>query len=97
MREGGGEVAGSQLMNTAVHRSPNELWRSNFIFNLCLCTTAADIAHLISQLEYTLESKIKYTHDSSDFSFYLRFVFLQNAIHEQTYKPEFSSLIDCFV
>jgi hypothetical protein len=28
-------VAGSQLMSTAVHRSPNKLWRSNSIFNLC--------------------------------------------------------------
>ncbi len=32
---GGGEgVAGSQPMSTAVHRSPNKLWRSNSIFNL---------------------------------------------------------------
>jgi hypothetical protein len=31
-REGG--VAGSQPMSTAVHRSPNKLWRSNSIFNL---------------------------------------------------------------
>ncbi len=30
-REG---VAGSQPMSTAVHRSPNKLWRSNTIFNL---------------------------------------------------------------
>jgi hypothetical protein len=30
---GRGEVAGSQPMNTAVHRSPNKLWRSNSIFN----------------------------------------------------------------
>ncbi len=29
-----GEVAGSQLMNTAVHRSSNKFWRSNSIFNL---------------------------------------------------------------
>ncbi len=28
-----GGVAGSQPMNTAVHRSPNKLWRSNSIFN----------------------------------------------------------------
>jgi hypothetical protein len=39
---GKGVVAGSQPMNTAVvHRSPNKLWRSNPIFNLCtvnLCT-----------------------------------------------------------
>ncbi len=33
MREKGG-VAGSQPMSTAVHRSPNKLWRSNAIFNL---------------------------------------------------------------
>jgi hypothetical protein len=32
---GGGGVAGSQLKSTAVHRSPNKLWRSYFIFNLC--------------------------------------------------------------
>ncbi len=31
---GKGEVARSQPMSTAVHRSPNKLWRSNFIFNL---------------------------------------------------------------
>jgi hypothetical protein len=33
----GGErgVAGSQPMSGAVHRSPNKLWRSNSIFNLC--------------------------------------------------------------
>jgi hypothetical protein len=31
---GGGGVAGSQPMSTAVHRSPNKLWRSNAIFNL---------------------------------------------------------------
>ncbi len=28
---GRGVVAGFQLMSTAVHRSPNELWRYNFI------------------------------------------------------------------
>jgi hypothetical protein len=33
---GGGGVAGSQPMSTAVHRSPKQLWRSNSIFNLCL-------------------------------------------------------------
>jgi hypothetical protein len=33
---GRGRVAGSQPMSTAVHRSPNKLWRSNSIFNLCL-------------------------------------------------------------
>ncbi len=33
---GVGGVAGSQPMNTAVHRSPNKLWRFNSIFNLCL-------------------------------------------------------------
>ncbi len=33
---GGGGVAGSQPMSTAVvHRSPNKFWRSNSIFNLC--------------------------------------------------------------
>ncbi len=30
----GGGVAGSQPISTAVHRSPNKLWRSNSIFNL---------------------------------------------------------------
>jgi hypothetical protein len=30
---GRGGVAGSQPMSTAVHRSPNKLWRSNSIFN----------------------------------------------------------------
>ncbi len=32
---GGGGVAGSQPMSTAVHRSRNKLWRSNSIFDLC--------------------------------------------------------------
>ncbi len=31
---GKGGVAGPQPMSTAVHRSPNKLWRSNSIFNL---------------------------------------------------------------
>ena len=31
---GGGGVAGSQPMNTDVHRGQNNLWRSNSIFNL---------------------------------------------------------------
>ncbi len=31
---GGGGVACSQPMSTAVHRSPNKLWRSNSMFNL---------------------------------------------------------------
>jgi hypothetical protein len=31
---GRGEFAGSQLMSTAVHRSPNKLWRSNSIFDI---------------------------------------------------------------
>jgi hypothetical protein len=31
-----GGVAGSLPMSTAVHRSPNKLWRSNSIFNLCI-------------------------------------------------------------
>jgi hypothetical protein len=31
---GGGGVAGSQPMSTAVHRSPNKLFRSNSTFNL---------------------------------------------------------------
>jgi hypothetical protein len=30
---GGGEVAGTQPMSTAVHRSPNKLLKSNSIFN----------------------------------------------------------------
>jgi hypothetical protein len=32
---GEGGVAGSQPTITAVHRSPNNLWRSYSIFNLC--------------------------------------------------------------
>ncbi len=32
---GRGGVVGSQPMSTAVDRSPNKLWRTNFIFNLC--------------------------------------------------------------
>ncbi len=31
---GGGGVAGSQPISTALHRSPNKLWRSNLIFDL---------------------------------------------------------------
>ncbi len=31
---GRGGVAGSQPVSTAVHRSPNKVWRSNSIFNL---------------------------------------------------------------
>jgi hypothetical protein len=31
---GGCGVSGVRPMGTAVHRSPNKLWRSNFIFNL---------------------------------------------------------------
>jgi hypothetical protein len=37
-REGGWVVV-SQSINTAVHRSPNKLWRSNSIFNLWLKPT----------------------------------------------------------
>ncbi len=33
-RGGGRGGAGSQPMGTAVHRSPNKLWRSNSIFNM---------------------------------------------------------------
>ncbi len=33
-RGGGGGWAGSQPMSTAVHRSPNRLWRYNTVFNL---------------------------------------------------------------
>jgi hypothetical protein len=33
---GGGGIAGSQPTSTAVHRSPNKLWRFNSIFNLCV-------------------------------------------------------------
>ncbi len=44
--DGGEGGAGSQPMSTAVHRSPNKLWRSNYIFNLgCIlkspCTTSS--------------------------------------------------------
>ncbi len=36
---GRGGVAGSQPMSTAVHRSPNKLWRSISIFNLWFLLT----------------------------------------------------------
>ncbi len=36
---GKGGILGSQQMSTAVHRSPNKLWRSNSIFNLWLTLT----------------------------------------------------------
>jgi hypothetical protein len=32
-------LAGSQPMSTAVYRSPNKLWRSNSIINLCAYPT----------------------------------------------------------
>ncbi len=38
--QGRGGVPGSQPMSTAVHRSPNKLRRSNFIFNLCSYNTS---------------------------------------------------------
>ncbi len=37
-REG---VGGSQPISTAVHRSPNKLWRSNSTFNLCQAAYAS--------------------------------------------------------
>ncbi len=40
-------VAGFQPMSTAVHRSPNILWRSNSVFNLWLTLNIEDIAHAI--------------------------------------------------
>ncbi len=41
-----GRVARSQLMSTAVHRSPNELWRSNSIFDLWSASSSTiDILH----------------------------------------------------
>ncbi len=48
---GRGGVAGSQPMSTAVHRSgsPNKLWRSNSIFNLCFS--------LFLRLNSTIQSK----------------------------------------
>ncbi len=48
-RVGGGRVAGSQPMITAVHRRPNKLWRSKLIFILCV--------------EVTVNSKEEYSQD----------------------------------
>jgi hypothetical protein len=31
---GGGVVAGSQPLSTAVHMEPKKLWRPNYVFNL---------------------------------------------------------------
>ncbi len=40
---GRGGLAGSQPMSTAVHRSPNKLWRSNSVFNLWVLTNPSNI------------------------------------------------------
>jgi hypothetical protein len=45
---GGCGVAESQPMSTAVHRSPNKLWRSNSIFNLCLKYSICNLFSLFS-------------------------------------------------
>jgi hypothetical protein len=48
---GEGGVAVSRPMCTAVHRSPNKLWRSNSIFNLCITGfPAGDGDHLLTFL-----------------------------------------------
>jgi hypothetical protein len=42
---GGGGVTGSQSVSTAVHRSPNKLWRSNSIFYLWLsCSRRTELS-----------------------------------------------------
>ena len=41
-------VAGSQPMSSAVHRSPNKLWRSHSMFNLCIIPNAVDWLALLS-------------------------------------------------
>jgi hypothetical protein len=50
----GGELKGSQPMSTAVHKSPNKLWRSNSILNLC---KYKNLAYLhIQEFLYTTSS-----------------------------------------
>jgi hypothetical protein len=53
MQGGGGGVAGSQLMSTAVHitwhwLSPNKLWRSTSLFNLWFRRTIVSAVHHFS-------------------------------------------------
>jgi hypothetical protein len=58
--QGEGGVAGSQPMSTgtAVHRSPNKLWRSNSIFNLW--TERLGLGDCPSKLSAFLKLKSKY-------------------------------------
>ncbi len=55
-REGG--VAVSHLMNTAVHRSPNKLWRSNSIFNLWLAALLKTAVNVSWDKRYSNPSHI---------------------------------------
>ncbi len=41
---GGGDVAGSQPMSTALPRSPNKLWRSNSIFYKVYCSNKSPLS-----------------------------------------------------
>ncbi len=52
-------VAVSQPMRTDVHRSPNKLWRSNSIFNLCLASRGLlrDVVYLDRPTAPSSESK----------------------------------------
>jgi hypothetical protein len=68
-REG---VAGSQPMSTALHRSPNKLWRSNSIFNLWNIRTAGRVfskqLSVISSLQKTAQKSSQKRFISRTFS-----------------------------
>jgi hypothetical protein len=50
-----GELAGSELMSTAVHRSPHKFWRSTYIFNRWSNTINFDFfGEIIYILDYFL-------------------------------------------
>ncbi len=53
-KSGGREgIAGPQPMRTAVHKSPNKLWRSNSIFNLCNRNhTDSNVPHIKQRVKY---------------------------------------------
>jgi hypothetical protein len=58
---GRGGVAGSQPMSTAVHRSPNKLWRSHSIFNLYIVTIGGGITVTSKKAKILFNDKGKLT------------------------------------
>ncbi len=55
-------VAESQSMSTAVHRSPNKLWRTNSIFNLCMKLRIAFLDSTISNKKEMCSEKSSREH-----------------------------------